>query len=60
VVENGSEVMNTAIVGKTDKRTHLLSTGYSSNEPSGGSPGIAVEEYLPKLPKKPGYLSGKN
>ncbi|MDY0187484.1 MAG: L,D-transpeptidase family protein [Syntrophus sp. (in: bacteria)] len=64
VVEGGSVVMNIrAIVGKTDKRTNLLSSRITSIElnPYWRVPrSIAVEEYLPKLKKNPGYLSGKN
>lgn len=63
VVEDKNVVMNIrAIVGKTDKRTNLLSSRITTVElnPYWRVPkSIAVEEYLPKLQKNPGYLSGK-
>jgi L,D-transpeptidase YcbB len=63
VVEDKTVVMNIrAIVGKTDKRTNLLSSRVTSVElnPYWRVPkSIAVDEYLPKLQKNPGYLSGK-
>ncbi|OPY85399.1 MAG: murein L,D-transpeptidase [Syntrophus sp. PtaU1.Bin208] len=63
VVEDQNVVMNIrAIVGKTNKRTNLLSSRVTSVElnPYWRVPKtIAVEEYLPKLKKNPEYLSGK-
>jgi L,D-transpeptidase YcbB len=63
VVEDKNVVMNIrAIVGKTNKRTNLLSSRVTTVElnPYWRVPkSIAVEEYLPKLQKNPGYLSGK-
>jgi len=63
VVEDKNVVMNIrAIVGKTNKRTNLLSSRVTTVElnPYWRVPkSIAVEEYLPKLKKNPGYLSGK-
>lgn len=63
VVEDSQAVMNIrAIVGKTDKRTNLLSSRVTSVElnPYWRVPkSIAVDEYLPKLKRNPRYLSGK-
>jgi len=63
VVENKRVVMNIrAIVGKTDKRTNLLSSRITSVElnPYWKVPtSIAVDEFLPKLKQNPQYLSGK-
>ncbi len=63
VVEDSQAVMNIrAIVGKTDKRTNLLSSRVTSVElnPYWRVPkSIAVDEYLPKLKRNPQYLSGK-
>jgi len=63
VVEDSQAVMNIrAIVGKTDKRTNLLSSRVTSVElnPYWRVPkSIAVDEYLPKLKRNSRYLSGK-
>jgi len=63
VVDNKRVVMNIrAIVGKTDKRTNLLSSRITSVEinPYWKVPkSIAVDEYLPKLKQNSQYLSGK-
>jgi len=63
VVEDKNVVMNIrAIVGKTEKRTNLLSSRVTSVElnPYWRVPkSIAVDEYLPGLRKNPRYLAGK-